>query len=270
MIECRSMKQLLNMVESARSKKVVVSDTIVDYDPNNIVSNEDSATQSFFDLVEVCQPFVLMSDSRTPQEIVDDVETFDPKDPIQNAPFKVYSIEMFGDHVSVSVPRVGDRIQVFCDCLLAYETVPMQFMVYAFVHFYDPKTGKVTKRVMLTAAFNDILKQLTDRINSEESGFQQVNVKIKLGTGRDKRFHKIKRVVYVKPKKKPLDEKAESQSRLVNWTQRWFVRGHWRKTDALGKDREGTYCMEGHTWVSEHIKGPEEAPIVRKTRVVAS
>lgn len=259
------MKQLLRMIESAKRNKVTLSDTIEDYSPAGPV-NEINST--FFELIERCQPFVLFPKNKTPVEIADDDYSFDPNDPILNAPFRVYSIEMFGDHVSISQPRKGDLVQVFCDCLLACETKPMRFITYAFFHYNDPRTNQIVERVMLTAAFNDILKELTNRIATEDVGFQQINQKVKLGTGSNKRFHKIRKVVYVKPKKAVLGEKEEAQSKLVNWTQRWFVRGHWRKTDTLGKDREGNYSVEGFTWVTEHVKGPEDAPLVKKTRVV--
>jgi len=46
------------------------------------------------------------------------------------------------------------------------------------------------------------------------------------------------------------------------------VRGHWRKHEGIGKDREGIYGVEGFTWVSEHVRGPGNLPLVKKVRIL--
>jgi hypothetical protein len=46
------------------------------------------------------------------------------------------------------------------------------------------------------------------------------------------------------------------------------VRGHWRKVNGIGKDRSGEYCVKEFTWVTEHDKGPDGKPLIRKTRIV--
>jgi hypothetical protein len=50
------------------------------------------------------------------------------------------------------------------------------------------------------------------------------------------------------------------ESREVAWTHRWWVAGHHRNLDYLEPGRT--------TWVRPHLKGPEEAPIVMKHRVI--
>jgi hypothetical protein len=61
---------------------------------------------------------------------------------------------------------------------------------------------------------------------------------------------------------------AEGIGKGIEWSHRWSVRGHWRTVPGLGKNREGQYSVTGHTWVSEHEKGPEDAPLITKTRLV--
>lgn len=48
------------------------------------------------------------------------------------------------------------------------------------------------------------------------------------------------------------------------------LRGHWRAHDGLGKDRDGNYCVGGFTWVKNHIRGDENLPLIKKTRIIHS
>jgi len=254
------MKCFLEMIEHVKS-----SGTIEDYASNR---PEDEVLKLFFALVEQCQPFVLLPKHPTPTEIVSEEETFDPNAPIINAPFRVYSIEMLGDFVHISVAREEDRIKVSCSCLLAYEIEPMKFLTFAYTEYVHPITHTNGRMVMLTTAFNYILKELTNRITTEDLGYCDTNKKVKIGTGKSKRFHKFKQIIYVKPKKTKLSSELGPEAKGVCWAHRWSVRGHWRKHLGLGKDRQGVYCVQDHTWVTEHVKGPEEALLITKVRLV--
>jgi hypothetical protein len=52
--------------------------------------------------------------------------------------------------------------------------------------------------------------------------------------------------------------------RDVEWSHRWLVAGHWRQ-QACGPNRED----RRPTWISSHIKGPDDLPLVLKDRVTA-
>ncbi len=55
------------------------------------------------------------------------------------------------------------------------------------------------------------------------------------------------------------------------WTHQWRCRGHWRtlsSSTSLGKDRNDVYNQWGRTWVSDHIRGPDDKPLVEKYKVV--
>lgn len=74
--------------------------------------------------------------------------------------------------------------------------------------------------------------------------------------------------VAIRPKRiAPL--KSLNLSHDVDWKHRWTVRGHWRNIRGVGKDQEGTPVI-GKTWVKDCIKGPEDKPLVNKTRVVVN
>jgi hypothetical protein len=66
-------------------------------------------------------------------------------------------------------------------------------------------------------------------------------------------------------------------SRNIDWSHKWTCSGHWRyfynqehtvDFEKIGKNRDGDYCERGRTWVSDHVKGPEDAPLIKKTRVI--
>ena len=94
-------------------------------------------------------------------------------------------------------------------------------------------------------------------------------LKFKKSSG-EKVIHKIKKLVHILPKNATDSDKQiiETQSASIDWTHRWQVRGHWRKMDGIGKNRAGEYIVSGYTYVAEHEKGPDDAPLVKKTRLV--
>ena len=55
---------------------------------------------------------------------------------------------------------------------------------------------------------------------------------------------------------------------VIDWTHRWEVMGHWRKCKGIGKDREGVYCEPNATWIKEYVKGPEDAELIKKVRII--
>lgn len=58
-------------------------------------------------------------------------------------------------------------------------------------------------------------------------------------------------------------------SNQLDFSHRFEVRGHWRKTTgSIGKNREGEYVVQGYTWVKAHVKGPEDKPVIKKTRII--
>lgn len=73
---------------------------------------------------------------------------------------------------------------------------------------------------------------------------------------------KVARPVYIYLEKKP-SERAKNllstyESKGVERSSSWYVRGHWRKLDApnkRGKNAQGQYVVEGFTWVLPHKCG---------------
>lgn len=74
-------------------------------------------------------------------------------------------------------------------------------------------------------------------------------------------------VIHIRRKKNNEKISYKFSGKKIDWAHRWSVRGHWRKFSGKGKNRSGEYIIDGFTWVMEHTKGPDDAPLVEKTRI---
>jgi hypothetical protein len=84
-----------------------------------------------------------------------------------------------------------------------------------------------------------------------------------------KKPHQIRQIVRIVPKKMKDKTDPITAGGKVDFSHRWEVRGHWRKVNGIGKDREGAYGIHGFTWVAPCVKGPEALPLITKVRWVA-
>lgn len=126
--------------------------------------------------------------------------------------------------------------------------------------------GRITKDkseteplvLMMVAA----IAKLCRYIHGCNLGVEFVFKSIGMRTKRQGKFnHKIESIIRLSPKSR-IDYPVPSIGKSIDWSQRWWVRGHWRKhSGGTGKDRSGNYSVNGFTWVSEHLRGPDSAPI---------
>lgn len=257
------MKKFLEMIEIAKRKGVVATsqDGRLARFPANTEFGRDL---NFWKVIEECHPFVFAPKNEAPIDIDDDLKTLlGPDQRDLDAPFKVFSIEVAGQ--SICVPRDHDKIQTYVDCILVCELKPKEFVYFALC---ETRNGPETDRFIFSSnAEGAIVEEFLKRLNREATGLEHVRERIKIGTGSDKKTVTFRKVVHVRPRKSTISDSLNS--RQIDWTHRWAVRGHWRKTHGYGKDRDGNYCVEGMTWVSEYEKGPEDAPMVKKTRIIA-
>lgn len=105
------------------------------------------------------------------------------------------------------------------------------------------------------------------RLHEFESGIERAAIRSKVRVDGVNHHVKIKEIIHIRPKTQSANSE-EFESREIDWSHRWEVRGHWRKISGIGKDREGAYKIGGHTWVVPHQKGPDHLPVVRKLRVL--
>lgn len=82
--------------------------------------------------------------------------------------------------------------------------------------------------------------------------------------------YSINDVVIIKPGEIIRESSNRPQANIREFTHRWEVRGHWRKCQGIGKDRHGLYNQANRTWIRESVRGPQDLPLVKKTRVLMS
>ena len=220
----------------------------------------------FFKCVELCQPFVFLNNI-LPVIAIDQTETKNfiqkSRDVEIDAPFPVFSIESLEGSLRTEA-LTYDSVTIYTKviCLMVIEISPKETFCYC---FYGAKDDS-WKKVLVDQTDRGLVKHYLNRLQTEKTGLEAVRTSLRIGTGSNKRVHRIRRVIHVRPKKQANNE-ASGNSK-IDWSHRYEVRGHWRKIDTLGKDREDNYTVQGYTWVRNHIRGPESLPLIKKTRVV--
>lgn len=266
------MRMLQKMIEVMRTEGYVVA--LPGGMPGNLPGQiirwtVSHPTEREWKLFEKTEPFVFSTNP--PMDRTEDAnrgaanwqEGHDKNDAI-DAPFPVFSIEYLdGAPLDFFImPDFGDRRETIA--ILVIEITPKAYGYYALCK--DPKNWKNPFKVFKSNAEGDTVEAVIQRLNTEKMGIETTRATVKIGSGKEKRIHRIRRVVHVSPKK--LMTSYESQGVHVDWSHRWEVRGHWRQFGGLGKDRDGNYSVNGFTWVVHHEKGPEHLPLVKKTRFV--
>jgi hypothetical protein len=176
-----------------------------------------------------------------------------------DAPFPIFSIEMLDGPITV-----GD---ICVWCIIAAEMEPKKFSVLNLCSDLGRKNFNVAMSQATTPIMDELLKRLNSQKQAVGTEITRSNA-IKLNTDGVKQSFRIRKIVHVVPKKQT-EEYETTANRQIDWSHRWWVRGHWRSIKmGLGKNRNGDYCIANYTWVSEHEKGPEEAPLISKTRLV--
>lgn len=208
--------------------------------------------EDFYHYAEKARPFVFTPKNKVPQEAKQTTR-------IEGAPFPIFSIEIAGGlPVSVSEEDM-EGPKVITNCILCVESSPGKYVTFCLFE------GNGVVVVTAVKGMEGIVQEFVDRINKEKMGLERTKIKVDLGKGKAKRRHIIREVIHISPN--PVSY-ISNGTREVDWSHRFEVRGHWRRMPGIGKDREGNYCVEGFTWVKEHVRGPEELPLVKKQRVV--
>jgi len=182
-----------------------------------------------------------------------------------DAPFKVFSIERInGPLVSTDVTNNKPHATEI-NCVVVEEVEPKKY------RFLTLLTYPQYKRSFVLASNSEgaLVESYINRLNTERVGFENTRQSIKIGSGKEKTNRRIRKIVYVCPKKE-YEKQNEKLGKQIDWSHRWLVRGHWRKCEGtLGKDREGLHCIPNYTWVVDHVKGPEDKILIAdKTRLV--
>lgn len=227
-----------------------------------------------------CQPFVFARS----QDQMSETINIDTDKLVLAAPFKVFSFEMLNDYKLELRPLAADSRKVYCRCLVTIEKAPGQFAFFILAEaiytdeikaiadevFEQAHSVKYFRAVMVNDEIGKgIISSYMRLLNKGQSGVESVRTSVKIGSGKSKHTHRIRRLVHVWPKKMVREYLQGSPSKQIDWSHRWLRRGHWVKLPGrLGKDREGNYCVKDWTWRSEHEVGPEHLPLINKVRLV--
>jgi len=243
--------------------------------PNSVVrkfSKEKEILAPVFDYLKEVKPIVFFKSLPPPTRNVTDFSLKNADIPEEvkglDAPFRVFSIENF-DGTPLEVGRSGssadDLISFETLCVVVYEIEPKKYF-YLSYNYYPEYNRYGVEPVNTKGA---VVEKNIYRLNTERVGFENTRQVIKIGSGKNKETHRIRKIVYVCPKKE-YEKQNEKLGKQIDWSHRWLVRGHWRKCEgALGKDREGLHCIPNYTWVVDHVKGPEDKILIAdKTRIV--
>ena len=228
----------------------------------------DPWSAMFKKYIEDCHPFMFTIQKEASQDVPSHSEYVD-------LPYPIICVESVKGHLTIPNPRDSTK-RVWICALVAKEIGPKEYEFFALIEFErdgERVTGVVDvnrskDKAEEWASFNGLLKYYLDRLSREKMGSLKRENKIKLGTGKNKFFWRPKNVTVITPVKYVSDLEAVEGFKDIDWSHRWEVRGHWREVSGIGKDREGDYTQTGFTWVKNHVKGPEDKPIMKKTYVV--
>lgn len=111
-----------------------------------------------------------------------------------------------------------------------------------------------------------LVNEYINLMHQNTEGVEKVKETFKIGPKKDRQKRTLRRVIHISPKKD--QAKLSTRSTTIDWSHSFLVRGHWRKLDGIGKNRNGDYCIQGRTFVVPHEKG--KGKLVHKTRIVSS
>jgi len=188
-------------------------------------------------------------------------------------PFSVCSFECTKTDTQILLNGESRSLVLMASCFLVKEINPRDYIIFIYDHSKDliasiKKNGLYgNEKEVYTTTLEYIKSEYLQRLKQPDIGQISTNKKIKIKTGSKNKTKEIRKIVVIgsgKHKQKKLD------GMKISWdySHRWEVRGHWRKCKGMGKDREGDYCIERFTWVKAHEKGPEDAALITKTRVL--
>lgn len=207
-------------------------------------------------------------------------------------PFRTCVFECFDDR-TMDVQVIGAAYdEIRFDFIGAHEYSPQSYFYFGFgcttknsqkspprfFFCYDDysslpghKPENIAKSFNLSKIMRVRLNISLDLLNRKSSAVGRVialRPKLKVKIQGIKHFIKFKPITIIRSKEPTSYFETEVFSKKIDWSHRWEVRGHWRRIDGLGKNRDGEYLIQNFTWVKSHIKGPEDAVLIKTTRII--
>lgn len=228
--------------------------------------SNDRSTNRFFNAVSDAKCFVF---EPTVENSTDMIGSLPPDASKEfDSPFDTICIEMFGENNYITVSPPG-QVKASIAAIL-YTDELKEYFVYTKGEKHNMVLHVDFKKPEAIVEVAKLVSVFVKRINTETVGACSVNEKIKIKSPEGNKFVKINQVIYVAPGKVAMKKLSEDSGRSIDYSHRFFRRGHWRTLEGakLGKNRKGEYIIPGKTWVLESVVGPEDKPLIHKTRVV--
>lgn len=242
------MKKFLEMIDCYNSKGIMG------------VSKSDETYSDFISVACDARPFVF--DKNLKFKPVTNGSLVYGLDAEVSLPFSAVSIELSD---GLELEGFGGA-KLVTTCMLAVEVKPMVYTVFCLTENPVVRGDKSIHRFNIEEGDACVFNYYSSLINESESGTEVVNTKVKIGNGSKKTKHYIRKVVHITKDRKTYTNSGSTRD--IDWTHRFEVRGHWRKIERIGKDREGNYTVSGYTWVKDFVKGSIKLPLIRKQRVL--
>lgn len=245
----------------------------------HLKKSKESYRGDLLDLVRKARPFILQ-EVPSIKDMNDCIgkNVLDEDFVLNDLSFPTCAFEVSNDFIC-AFNESDDTVSSYVNCIIVNETAPK---VYEFaVALVKMHETFIDQQIIYAGPSNhtwypmfcNVTKALLERVTRDEMGFERTKLRIKLGKGD---HVKIRHIVHIVPKR--LRESFSREHTSIDWSHQWEVRGHWRnfylnhETGEIdyskpGKNREGDYCIKGSTWVKEHVKGDENKPLIKKTRI---
>jgi hypothetical protein len=264
----KKIKEKVGVVPCAVIKQRLYFENMLNRVNDQMRKKHPSAPMLYEKYFTECHPFVFIpiNLSKGEKHIVEKNTTE------LDLPYQCICIEMSDGYVTEGENNAGEADLIIYSYIVK-EVSPKVYSYFMLAQDHQGRevglevTGDDPSQRDAYLSMNDLTNQYLKRLKSEKVGREGSPGKVKINTGVEKIFYKIKPITHVSPKR-VISEVRPVAGKEIDWSHRWEVRGHWREISGLGKDREGNYNVKGFTWVSNHVKGPDTAPLIKKTYVV--
>jgi hypothetical protein len=185
---------------------------------------------------------------------------------VHDLPFKICSFEVEGCYITKAYSDL--RGHSSASVLIAVEKDSGEIDLYAYCRSDTdglPDIIRYTPDDSGYVLISSLINELLSNLSKNDHGFFSPRSLIKWKENGVKKQFRISKVIYVGNKH---SREIGVHLRNIQWSHAFWVMGHWRTISGLGKDRNGAYCIQGRTWVTNYVKNAELGDPISKIRLV--
>jgi hypothetical protein len=223
--------------------KTFFSDILTKID-EGFASKDPYAASTFSEYIKDCHQFIFSPLSVETQDLGRTEEEVD-------LPYPCIHVEVAGSYITVPDLSISDLVSAYTCSIIVKEIGPRE---YKFLTLSRVVRGgsditqlfEVNKRddVVAWEYYNSLVIHYLKRLSREKIGIESGGQKVRLGVGKGKFFYKPSKITHICPKRDTHAHLPLNLFKTIDWAARWEVRGHWRKSDTIGKNRSGGVLRE--------------------------